>query len=286
MDMERQSQREGWPDVLVLGGDFAFDGRDYSEAERWMDAFLRPYRDRGCRLLMLPGNHDVDRSRVTDGVRNVQEAFFRGDEKSLERKVAKAFENQDELNFLLSRLQPFLRFRDRHLPGMEPNPWMYERFVKGDLPVELLGLCTAWLSHRAGEDSDRSLALSAYQVKKVLPRDSASLRIAAMHHPFSCLHPWDHQARTLLERDVDLLLCGHRHSSDPEIAGRCLVLQEACGYQGSRELNAWSGIVIEGSLAALRLTSRVRRWDPKSQKWEKTPERVWTRAEGAPWSTF
>ena len=65
------------PDVVAITGDIADKGRlaDYQEAHRWMDNCLRPalpepFPDN--RILMVPGNHDMDRTTLTRSARALQ----------------------------------------------------------------------------------------------------------------------------------------------------------------------------------------------------------------------
>ena len=65
------------PDLVVISGDLAFSGRaeEYALARAWLDDQLWPAlpgdlpRDR---LLLVPGNHDVDRSKVSRDARAIQ----------------------------------------------------------------------------------------------------------------------------------------------------------------------------------------------------------------------
>lgn len=69
------------PDLVVITGDIAFGGvaPEYALARQWLDALWPKFgsldRDR---LLLIPGNHDVDRSKVTKGVRMRQDALDKG----------------------------------------------------------------------------------------------------------------------------------------------------------------------------------------------------------------
>ena len=46
------------PDVLILSGDLAFNGE--TRSHQWLSEQLRPLLETGIRVLVLPGNHDVN----------------------------------------------------------------------------------------------------------------------------------------------------------------------------------------------------------------------------------
>lgn len=74
--------RQGWqPDLVVFIGDLAFSGSaaEYALARNWLEEQLWPVLPKGLprdRLLFVPGNHDVDRSKVGTGVRSMQEGLL------------------------------------------------------------------------------------------------------------------------------------------------------------------------------------------------------------------
>ena len=46
------------PDALILSGDLTFNGAEQSHME--LATLLRPLKDAGIRVLVLPGNHDLE----------------------------------------------------------------------------------------------------------------------------------------------------------------------------------------------------------------------------------
>jgi predicted MPP superfamily phosphohydrolase len=58
------------PDVVVVTGDVAFSGKEYDGAKEFFES-LRSILPEKTSFLVVPGNHDVDRSEV-----DPQDAFF------------------------------------------------------------------------------------------------------------------------------------------------------------------------------------------------------------------
>ena len=64
------------PDLVVITGDLAFSGtaEEYALARTWLDEQLWPALGGDLpreHLLLVPGNHDVDRRKVSRGVRAI-----------------------------------------------------------------------------------------------------------------------------------------------------------------------------------------------------------------------
>jgi 3',5'-cyclic AMP phosphodiesterase CpdA len=64
------------PDVVIFSGDMAFSGSkaEYDIARTWLNEQLWPALPDGMpgdRLLLIPGNHDVDRKKVGKGVQSM-----------------------------------------------------------------------------------------------------------------------------------------------------------------------------------------------------------------------
>ena len=74
-------EAEGPPDLIAITGDLAFSGRpdEYKLARTWLDQLWpklgRPPKDH---LLLVPGNHDVDRIKVNLTAEAVQTLLLNG----------------------------------------------------------------------------------------------------------------------------------------------------------------------------------------------------------------
>ncbi|MDG4597525.1 MAG: metallophosphoesterase [Candidatus Contendobacter sp.] len=75
------------PDLVAITGDLAFAGTsdEYQLARNWLDQQLWPALPKDFpqdRLLLVPGNHDVDRKKVDLAAKAVQEKLLTpGDQK-------------------------------------------------------------------------------------------------------------------------------------------------------------------------------------------------------------
>jgi hypothetical protein len=97
------------PDCVVITGDLAYSGKadEYMAARAWLEQALWPAlspelaaalpRDR---LLLVPGNHDVDRARVGGGVRRIQDGLLIDQS---QEAIAELLRDQDERELVLKR---------------------------------------------------------------------------------------------------------------------------------------------------------------------------------------
>lgn len=230
-------------DVVVLSGDLATNGDEpeYDVAAAFLQELAQ---DRP--VLIVPGNHDVDRSKA--------------DKKALlnANPSAEHFElNRDDV------LKPH-RFANFHaFSGSFAFQWDANRMTS--LSTSLLGFAfvginTALLSCRK-EDSGY-LAIDLKDLDDRLGKLANDVPIIAIgHHPLDELAPWNRiEARTLLSRGMSgahLYLCGHRHLAKGEAqyssSGAGLAVYQ-CGaaYQTSRWENNFSVLEVNINRRCLR----------------------------------
>lgn len=199
------------PDLILVSGDIAFcsSSTEYALARGFFDELLKVSHLSKDRLLLVPGNHDVDRSSVSFGA----------------EKVILSLEDRQAINsVLIDKLDRRLIFRkfDRygdfvrdylegHIPFDDDHYFYIREIALGDHELAILGLNSAWLSY---SDRERGhLALGEDQVRRALDKTSnADVVIALLHHPLDWLKEFDLRcSRALLMRRCNLVLHGHIH---------------------------------------------------------------------------
>ena len=198
---------------VLVTGDVAYSGRaeQYALAEdifRALSTILGVPQDR---FFFVPGNHDVDRSvnwLAYEGARS----FCAG-----QLKVDRLLCDQ-ELKSVLDRQSQFWAFVSRFTNGQQrrdiPSGLGYaiSLFIE-ELPIEILGLNSAWLCGGDGEDG--KLLIGERQTIELIEEtreDYVALRLALAHHPMDCLVGWDRApcAQRILPF-VDFFHRGHLH---------------------------------------------------------------------------
>lgn len=249
-------------DMVFLTGDLAFSGRsdEYAIVHEFLLRLSTAANVPLERLFCVPGNHDVDRSRITHFLGN----------------AARSLTSRDLVSQLIGSPKEISLFTDRHLPYYEflksTFPWAValqhsdlsytENLEINGTRVAVIGLNSAWA---AGSDSDKgAILLGERQVREALGKVKApDLVIALMHHPFSYLTDFDaHDVQGLLNARCDFLLHGHLHalgvvnvaSPDSEV----FHLAAGATYQGRSELLSYN--ILEADLAAGRFQVFIRRY--------------------------
>ena len=238
------------PDMILVSGDIAFSGdpAEYDIARAFFDGLLHVTNLEKERLLVVPGNHDVNRKAVSQ----------------LARIGATSLQNRQAVNeiiadvldrrVMLRRFDNFASFVrdyfDGHIP-FDDEHYFYVRSLKlAGRRVAVLGLNSAWLAYGGHEESGY-LALGERQVRQALDLcHDAELRIALLHHPFEWLHDFDiHSCKPLLMDSCAFILSGHLHC--PELlyqqtpdASVMTVAAGAC-YDGRKHENRYNLVRLD-----------------------------------------
>jgi predicted MPP superfamily phosphohydrolase len=256
------------PDLIVLTGDLAYSAqRDQYELVRtWLDRLLQTVGLDARSVLVVPGNHDVDRERCKNVmVRSVETALRTGPDKV----VAEVLADPDQLRPLHARYEQFLAFLTALGVAHPATPsWAYQTTVHG-LRLHFAGLDTAWL--HSGEGLQGRLVLGLRAVHAALAdADEADLVIGLAHHPLSWLVEWDQRNVTPpLRTKLDLLLRGHLHSAEPSLTGgpgyELVELAAGCLYEASDYANSFQLIELDPDAHQGRVRPWV--WSPQRFAW-------------------
>lgn len=240
------------PDLVAITGDIAWSGKqtEYKLARDWLDT-LWP-RLGGLnkdRLLLVPGNHDVDRAKTTGLVSSGQTAIITNGNQNT---IAMLFQSKGERDLFLARHHQYAKFA-RQWFGKAQTPLGWHRSIEvNGARVHVAGLNSAWMSSKEREQGE--LLLGEWQVNETVlapgARD-ADWRIALMHHPWTYFAEFDGgPARDRVHMQCDLVLRGHLHQArierivppDPERG--CLELAAGCIYESSTYPNAFQWIEL------------------------------------------
>lgn len=197
------------PDLVLVSGDIAQSGvaGDYALAKELFLSLLRALELDATRLLLVPGNHDVDRSRVGRGAESTQNRVLRSSSSQSE------FENvltDDEEFVLLTRRGASHRSFEQDLLGGRSQTALVERIrIINGVRVAVAGFNSALFS---SSDNDKgSLFVGLAQCNDVLVGE-ADLQIALVHHPLDYLADSDRASEYEIAKWADLVLRGHLHN--------------------------------------------------------------------------
>lgn len=219
-DIKLMRSELGPPDYVFATGDFANAGKQsqFENVRSWLIDLTRELDIGLDRVLVVPGNHDVDRDLVESDRISV----------GLHRDMR---QHADALSDLLqsgqitatwSKLRAFQSFssRDFGSPEITPeSPFWTRRLSTEPAVAYALGLNSVLQSY---DDEDENvtpgvgpnLQLSRWQLDKALRGcPSEALVIALVHHPPELLRDGSDLVTQLAKRPL-VLLCGHVHSQE------------------------------------------------------------------------
>lgn len=271
-DVEALVARGLRPDLVAITGDVADRGAaaEYALAARWLRETLLPAVGLGPdRLLLVPGNHDVDRAAVGRIAQAAQAELVRSESQDA---IAAVLLDPHERAPLLRRHEAWNAFvRDLGAPHGDDRPWWSRRFDVSGLKVHVAGLSSTWVSWC--DDDKGRLLVGRAQLHEVLEPRGASvaarqtepdLTLALVHHPWDYLA--DHDAgevREAMQRRCDVLLRGHLHRGDAAARLRPdgSAIELACGacWGGSTHPHGYHLVELEP--AAHRARVHLRTWD-------------------------
>ena len=219
-DMKEQTKEED--PYLVISGDLVWSGGDrsqYEELARRISDDMGEGIPRGRRIC-VPGNHDAaSAAMTTKGILQKGALTEIGDEKSFNDRMPdlsemffeEKFENYKEAE------EDIAHFRccDKNLGG---GGWEI-----GNVGIYCLNtaLCTfAHCKDQRGEvigDRNR-LMIDTRSLYKWVAGSRADFKVLVMHHPEGWLEDWaEDELQAIIDRDFDLVLCGHIHSARAEL---------------------------------------------------------------------
>lgn len=263
------------PDVILFSGDIAFSGqsRQYDVAAERFDALLKAcgldgQRDR---LFIVPGNHDVDRSRIPTDCKTIRRDVLGNLEERYE-EIDDYLQDEIFRKRLLQRFGGYEQFANRYWIGddrYDGRKTAYSYCVPIELDgvgqVAIVGLNSAWISQ---EDNEQGrLFLGRHQVNNAIQEleriaPKARLRIALMHHPLYWLAEEDMTGvEPLLAEQCSTLLHGHLHCprmtlhSDPDLSLQ--VMAAGASFESRAKLNAYNIVRIDLESGAAEATVRI-----------------------------
>lgn len=254
------------PDFVALTGDIAFAGKaaEYDLASAWLEKKLFPRLpdfDPPSQLLVIPGNHDADRSKVDRMIEAVQSSLLKPDQELIKQSITGSFARP-----ILARHDAYVDFANRYRASTATLsvPWWGEmREVRG-ARVGFAGLCSSWLCSKEKEQGE--LLIGRYQRNVVLGAlADAPIRVALVHHPYSYLAGFDGEESELeLEQQCLVVLRGHLHKeraravSSPDATSFQLAAGSA--YAGSEYPNAYQLVEIPTEPADSEVRVHFRVW--------------------------
>lgn len=250
-------------DFVAITGDIADRGSpdEYALATRFLREQLLPACGvPGERVLLVPGNHDVDRSSVKRVAQAAQNDLLRAES---QEAIAAILSDPAERAPLLRRHDAWLAFVDALGAPHDELPWWSRSFHVGAIEVHVAGLCSSWTAWC--DDDKGRLLVGRAQLHQVLEgAERAHLSLALMHHPWDYLADFDAaESREAIHRRCHVLLRGHLHKGEGAARirpdGGSLELAAGASWGGAQHPHGYQLIELDPANGAARV--HLRTWD-------------------------
>jgi 3',5'-cyclic AMP phosphodiesterase CpdA/energy-coupling factor transporter ATP-binding protein EcfA2 len=224
------------PQLLFVTGDLAARAKkeEYDGVTELLARLCELLGLERSAVFMVPGNHDVERGRISSAAIRDHQALLKLEPSRLHTQVGELIGDADTFRVLYGkRLAEYCEFT-RRFGGIARSvgidePWRSDVVMISGVAVGVASICTAWSSGSFKDEHTRDadkgkLILGERQVRELvaeLESSGAALRIALMHHPSSWLCAAEERSlRALLRTEFDLVLHGHDHETAADAVHR------------------------------------------------------------------
>ncbi len=262
-DLLRMARVLGAPDLILLTGDVAFSAdakKEYPAAQVWLNGLLHELGIDRKRLLLVPGNHDVERGTVRKSpVANLVHKELRANPQALDQYL----ENEETQAVFRNKFAAFAEFARNYggmlLDSTHPFARWQDPLRGGGLTV--LGLNSALLC--MDDHDEGNLALGQRQLLAVSEENEQDLLLVLVHHPPQWLRDGADLKNRLRGQNA-ILFSGHVHSaevllSSPWGDGAPLHFQAGACFGES----PWTHGYSWGKIDASGLSYYPRRFEPQ-----------------------
>jgi hypothetical protein len=201
----------GPADGVLVTGDIAFSGKpaEYKRAGEWIDQLVGIV---GCELIAvrtIPGNHDIDRSRIDCFCQLAHDQLRGLDASQVDGILETMTKANEESNPLLPKLAAYREFASRFgcdFPSVQRPCWRKEYPLSPHHRLAFLGMNSVQVCD--GNDGEGRMVLGNGQY--IIPQEDNVEFIVLVHHPLHWFKDRADAGRYLKRARV--LMVGHEHS--------------------------------------------------------------------------
>ena len=292
-DIEKQIHSGLKPDFIIFSGDVAYHGKKSEFDLAVIDFFDPLLRITGLakdRLFVVPGNHDIDREKITPNLRDGM--LTQLDDRDRVNQFLSAARDK-ERGLVLEKFHAYAEFIQNYFAGhltFGETDYFYTQIIPIEgYKIAILGLNSAWMcgygKDYKGEVSDRDhLLIGEWQLEEALERtEEADLRIAILHHPTDWLHETDRfNIEKRLEAKCDFVLHGHWHIPQVNyrysIAGQAVYIPCGAVYANRDFPNGYNFVQID--LNSQKIRVYLRRYNDSGSKGPEWTKDIQSTGEG------
>ena len=195
-------------DGVIVTGDIAFSGKksEYDLAAQWLDRLTEVIGCEKTDVIVVPGNHDIDRDRISAGAGLMLRQIVEGGNDELER----FFSDTGDRELLHAKFHDYRDFAEGYDCPLESNGGVAVNRKAAITPgrfLRFVGLNSALLC--TGRDGDEGRLLIGGR-QHVLPRTQGEELVVLCHHPVESLQDQEVASRYIRSR-ARVHIYGHVH---------------------------------------------------------------------------
>lgn len=251
-------------DGVIVTGDVANAGKkaQYDEAARWLDCLCAAVGCRKIDVVVVPGNHDVDRESITGGCQVLLDSTLADDG---EEKLEDYLNCAEERGLLYRRFSDYRDFAAGYGCTLDTETgYACDRSVRiADRTLRFIGFNSALIC--GARDVGGGLLLGIRQ--RALPLASGEELVVLCHHPLESLRDSDDTARFLNAR-ARVFACGHTHNPSHEVvpgkSGEVLYLSAGAAVPPNSDSGhgyTYNRLTFECDGGIMTVGAAARKWD-------------------------
>ena len=259
---------------VIVTGDVAFSGKakEYQEAGEWLDKLTVAI---GCgreNVMVVPGNHDIDRDAISPGGKLMLRQIVAGGDKALNEFL----DSEVDREVLYGRFSNYRVFADAYSCPLDGEGRFASARKLAIAPgrfLRFIGLNSALVC--SNEDVEGKLLLGVRQ--HLLPRNPGEELVVLCHHPLDWSQDSKDATRYVRSR-ARVLICGHIHSPSlrveptPDDADLVTLSAGATVPPDSEDEYAFSYNIIyfdwDAKTDGLKITVVPRLWDYENTRFD------------------
>jgi len=271
---------------ILATGDIAQSGRreEYEAAGEWLDRLAEATGCEIFRIQMVPGNHDLDREKLSIGGEHILNVIRDGGSSEYEKVLA----NESDRASLFARFEAYGRFSEGY-----DCPLDTEGKLATNLHVELapgravrfIRLNSALLCTGKEREENPELMIGARQF--LIPRHDGEENVVLIHHPLHWFKDSE-DARDYLRSRARVVISGHEHNpkiSVDNVEEGCDLMMLAAGatvpFKSNETYTFTYNVIVfdwDADQDALSVAIHPRAWNPKRTRFEADEVRLGDKA--------
>jgi predicted MPP superfamily phosphohydrolase len=270
------------PRLLFFTGDVANNGENCStELQLAREHFIHPllhqlHLDESS-FFMVPGNHDIDRTKISKALEDGISANVK-DSDSCQEYLVSLERDSKEFELLTAKLEAYSNFRkSMKRDYLKKDTFFFEthQLDLNTMTVGIAALNSTWRSSQYGHDEGRLIIGQKHFREALDTMQHCHLKVVLCHHPFEMLTEWNRrQLKRAMAKDVDFVFTGHIHDSDftffQQVLGKMYVSTCASLFDG-RIATGYS--IVRADLSTKQVTVFLRKWYDGRQEFDAETEK-------------